>query len=74
MVVVQEIGDETRKSYLKAEETVDNAGDVAHTEMSDNKPGVDHFNNEQYNPIKSNAMSKHALHCFGQVHVSFCKH
>ncbi|XP_021896824.1 nucleolar complex protein 4 homolog B-like [Carica papaya] len=55
-LVHREIGDETRKSYLKAEETVDNAGDVAHTEMSDNKPGVDHFNNEQYNPIKSNAM------------------
>uniref|UniRef100_A0A2N9FTS2 CCAAT-binding factor domain-containing protein n=1 Tax=Fagus sylvatica TaxID=28930 RepID=A0A2N9FTS2_FAGSY len=49
---VQEIGDETAKDNSKAEGGDSETG----TDMSSRKLGIDHFDNEQSNPIKSKAM------------------
>jgi hypothetical protein len=57
---VQEDGDETAKDNSKAEKGDSGTG----SDMSSRKPGMDHFNNEESNPIKSNAMSKYLLESF----------
>ncbi|GMY05270.1 nucleolar complex protein 4 homolog [Fagus crenata] len=51
-LVHREIGDETAKDNSKAEGGDSETG----TDMSSRKLGIDHFDNEQSNPIKSKAM------------------
>lgn len=60
MKFVQEDGDETAKDNSKVEKVDSGTGSV----MSSRKSGMDHFNNEESNPIKSNAMSKYLLESF----------
>jgi hypothetical protein len=62
---VQEVGDETAKDNSKAEGGDSETG----TDMSSRKLGIDHFDNEQSNPIKSKAMSKFLLESF--IFLSF---
>ncbi|XVF67131.1 hypothetical protein PTKIN_Ptkin10aG0096300 [Pterospermum kingtungense] len=51
-----EDGDETPKDNSKAEES-NKADDSGHgTDISRKRPGIDHFNNKESNPKKSNAM------------------
>lgn len=58
----QEDGDETEKDDSKAEkESADGADDsITVTNMSGRKPGIDHFKNEESNPVKSGAMSEYS--------------
>ncbi|XWS54451.1 hypothetical protein CRYUN_Cryun10bG0090300 [Craigia yunnanensis] len=59
-LVHQEDGDETPKDNSKAEHIVNKADDSGSgTDISHKRRGIDHFNNEESNPIKSNAMSKY---------------
>ena len=59
-LALQEDGDETPKDNSKAEDIVNKADDSGSgTEISHKRSGIDHFNNEGSNPIKSNAMSKY---------------
>ncbi|KAE8008901.1 hypothetical protein FH972_005371 [Carpinus fangiana] len=51
-LVHREDGDETAKDNSKAEKVDSGTG----SDMSSRKPGLDHFNNEESNPLKSNAM------------------
>lgn len=60
---VQEGGNETESNDSKAQkeivDTVNASGTI--TNISNTKPGIDHFNNEESNPVKSNAMSKYSF-------------
>lgn len=58
----QEDGNETERDDSKAEkESSDGAEDSKTvTKMSSRKPGIDHFNNEESNPVKSGAMSEYS--------------
>ena len=59
-LALQEDGDETPKENSKAGDIVNKADDSGSgTEISHKRSGIDHFNNEDRNPIKSNAMSKY---------------
>lgn len=60
MKSVQEDGAETAKDNSNAEKV--DSGTCS--DMSSRKPGMDQFNNEESNPIKSNAMSKYLLESF----------
>ncbi|XP_022744037.1 nucleolar complex protein 4 homolog B-like [Durio zibethinus] len=56
-LVHQEDSDETPKGNSKAEGIVNKAYDSGSgTDISHKRPGIDHFNNEESNIIKSNAM------------------
>ncbi|XP_021278974.1 nucleolar complex protein 4 homolog [Herrania umbratica] len=56
-LVHQEDGFETQEDNSKGEDIVNKAEDSGSgTDISRNRPGIDHFNNEESNPIKSNAM------------------
>lgn len=55
---MQEDGNETQNNDSKAEEIVD-AATVA--KIYSKRPGIDYFNNEESNPVKSNAMSKYSF-------------
>ncbi|XP_044509697.1 protein NUCLEOLAR COMPLEX ASSOCIATED 4 isoform X2 [Mangifera indica] len=57
-LVHREDGNETERDDSKAEkESSDGAEDSKTvTKMSSRKPGIDHFNNEESNPVKSGAM------------------
>ncbi|XVE49604.1 hypothetical protein DITRI_Ditri01bG0095400 [Diplodiscus trichospermus] len=56
-LVHKEDGDGTPKDNSKDEDTVTKADDSGScTEISHKRSGIDHFNNEESNPIKSNAM------------------
>ncbi|XVE49605.1 hypothetical protein DITRI_Ditri01bG0095400 [Diplodiscus trichospermus] len=57
-LVHKEDGDGTPKDNSKDEDTVTKADDSGScTEISHKRSGIDHFNNEESNPIKSNAMN-----------------
>ncbi|GMI88378.1 EMBRYO DEFECTIVE 2762, NucleOlar Complex associated 4 [Hibiscus trionum] len=51
-LVHKEDGDESTEDRSKAEDMVNKANDSG----SDKRPGIDHFNSEESNPMKSNAM------------------
>lgn len=53
----QEDGNETQNNDSKAEKEIVDAATVAN--KSGKKPGIDHFDDEESNPVKSNAMSKY---------------
>ncbi|XWS68352.1 hypothetical protein CRYUN_Cryun04dG0082700 [Craigia yunnanensis] len=56
-LVHKEDGDENPKDNSKAEDIVNKADDSgSDTQISHKRSGIDHFNNEESNPIKSNAM------------------
>ncbi|KAJ0077298.1 hypothetical protein Patl1_35742 [Pistacia atlantica] len=57
-LVHRDDGNETEKDNSKAEkESADSADDSKTvTNMSGQKPGIDHFNNEESNPVKSGAL------------------
>ncbi|XP_038692201.1 protein NUCLEOLAR COMPLEX ASSOCIATED 4-like isoform X2 [Tripterygium wilfordii] len=57
-LVHQECGGEIVSDDRKSEKTVDGADDSGTgTRTSSSKPGVEHFNNEESNPMKCHAMS-----------------
>ncbi|XWS63197.1 hypothetical protein CRYUN_Cryun06bG0075200 [Craigia yunnanensis] len=59
-LVNKEDDDETPKENSKAEDIANKEDDSGSgTEISHKRSGIDHFNNEESNPIKSNAMSKY---------------
>lgn len=65
---VQEDGNDTQNDDSKAEKEIVDAATVAN--ISSKKPGIDYFNNEESNPVKSNAMSKYSfLIAFGFLSV-----
>lgn len=48
---------------LKAKEVDDHVEDSSsNMDTSSKKPGIDHFNNEESDPLKTNAMSKSFVH------------
>lgn len=55
----QEDGNETHNNDSKAEKEIVDAATVAN--ISSIKPGIDHFDDEESNPVKSNAMSEYSF-------------
>lgn len=59
---MQEDGNGTAEDDLRAEKVDDHVEDSSTSiDMSSKKPGIDHFNNEESDPVKTNAMSKFLL-------------
>lgn len=70
IIIMQEDGVETAKDNSDVEEHGDVAKDsYAGTEKSSITQGIDHFKNEESDPLKTNAMSKFFLHNFLQIIV-----
>ncbi|GLT87225.1 hypothetical protein SLE2022_053200 [Rubroshorea leprosula] len=69
-LVHQDDGDESAKDDSKADEIVHKAKE-RETGTDNKNPGVDHFNNEEKNPIKSNAM-RSSLWEIDTLHHHYC--